>query len=241
MLSKSLTLALLAALASASSLHPLSPANPLAVPPADAAAAKRQLSCRPLEEFCGNKCMPMGHNCCPGFKGSCDMFNYCALGSNDEYGCCPVGMRCVGEGGVTSVPRGGGVGGGVPPPAPTPTNAPGGGIGDNDDDDDDFELTPEPTLTDSDEAIPSETSGASGNDDDDNDDGERGFLPPQTTTTSRETAAMPTSGPGGAGDDDADDFDVGTGPESPDGGGASGAATNAFSFGGAIAAAVLLL
>lgn len=166
MIPKTLTLALLAATAAADTLKPVTPP----VPPA---LEKRQLSCGLTQEDCGTGCIPLGWTCCPDGSGGCGILETCVMGSNDEYGCCPVGRRCVGEGGVTSI---GGDRGGGPTPTfgddddlfPDPTET-GSSLGDDDldfggdDDDDDFDPTTTPER-------PTQTFSLSDDDDDDDND-----------------------------------------------------------------------
>ena len=207
MLPKSLTLALLAATAAADRLKPVTPVTPAGADPLQ----KRQ-SCGIAQEECGAGCIPLGWTCCPDGLGGCGILETCVLGSNDEYGCCPVGRRCVGEGGVTTI--GGGGGGDLPTPTdddvfPLPTSTGGSSV---DDDDDDLDF------------------GGSDDDDDDldfGDDEDDDFTTPSTTASAE---AAPTFAPGG-GDDAPSDGD----------GGDSSATRNALSFVGALAAAVLAL
>lgn len=49
---------------------------------------------------CGNVCIDLTDTCCPDGSGGCTLGDYCVLGDNGEYGCCPVGEVCVGDGGA---------------------------------------------------------------------------------------------------------------------------------------------
>ncbi|RYP69957.1 hypothetical protein DL771_005748 [Monosporascus sp. 5C6A] len=51
---------------------------------------------------CGVGCIDPGWECCPSLDGGCPPTDYCILLSNGEYGCCPVGETCVGEGGAVT-------------------------------------------------------------------------------------------------------------------------------------------
>lgn len=204
MIPKTLALALLAAAAAADKLKPVTPP----VPPT---LQKRQLSCGIAEEDCGIGCIPLGWTCCPDGSGGCGILETCVMGTNDEYGCCPIGARCVGEGGVTEI--GGDRGGGDLDPTPTF-------------DDDDF--LPDPTSTGS----------SLGGDDDDDDDGldfsgDDDIFDSRTTTPERPTQTFDLDGDD---DDDDDNFDLVAGGDDE-----GGAARNALSFVGALAAAVLAL
>ena len=222
MIPKTLTLALLSAIATADTLKPVTP-------PAPPTLEKRQLSCGIAQEDCGTGCIPLGWTCCPDGSGGCGILETCVLGTNDEYGCCPVGRRCVGEGGVTSI--GGDRGGGGSRPTPT-----------FDDDDD---LFPEPTSTGSSLGGDDDDDDLDFGDDDDDDldfggddDDDLDFT--TTTTSERPTQTFSPGGGAGGDDDDDDDFDVAAGGDD-EGDDEGSAARNALSFVGAIAAAVLAL
>ena len=207
MLPKSLTLAFLAAAAAADRLKPVTPVTPAGADPLQ----KRQ-SCGIAQEECGAGCIPLGWTCCPDGLGGCGILETCVMGSNDEYGCCPVGRRCVGEGGVTTIGGGGGGGGDLPTPTddddfPLPTSTGGSSV---DDDDDDLDF------------------GGSDDDDDDLDFGDDNDDDVTTPSTTASAEAAPTFAPGG-GDNAPSDGD----------GGDSSATRNALSFAGALAAAVL--
>ncbi|KAK0672112.1 hypothetical protein QBC41DRAFT_314236 [Cercophora samala] len=51
------------------------------------------------QQTCGDGCVPVEYTCCPTEEGACAPGFDCQLGDNDEYGCCPEGQECVGNGG----------------------------------------------------------------------------------------------------------------------------------------------
>lgn len=52
---------------------------------------------------CGDGCIPLDYTCCPDMAGGCPTAtSYCSLGDNNEYGCCPIGEVCGGDGGATT-------------------------------------------------------------------------------------------------------------------------------------------
>lgn len=56
---------------------------------------------------CGSDCIPFTYTCCPGGAGGCPTASsVCELADNGEYGCCPIGETCVGDGGVNTLPGG---------------------------------------------------------------------------------------------------------------------------------------
>jgi hypothetical protein len=58
-------------------------------------------SCASAGELpCGTGCMFIGDTCCPDGSGSCAVDQVCWLGTDGQYGCCPVGETCDGPGGV---------------------------------------------------------------------------------------------------------------------------------------------
>jgi hypothetical protein len=66
---------------------------------------KRQerIPCSELgQKTCGNVCIDITDTCCPDGSGGCNLGNYCVLGDNGEYGCCPIGEICVGDGGAST-------------------------------------------------------------------------------------------------------------------------------------------
>ncbi|KAF6823719.1 GPI anchored serine-threonine rich protein [Colletotrichum plurivorum] len=70
---------------------------------------RRQSTCAIGWKVCGDGCIPQLYTCCPSQKGGCSsVTSVCQLGSNGEYLCCPIGRTCVGAGGVTTIPGGGG-------------------------------------------------------------------------------------------------------------------------------------
>lgn len=190
--------------------------EPLAVAQRPALHA-RQDSCGLAMSECGDGCIPIGYTCCPGGEGGCGLAETCVLGSNDEYGCCPIGRRCIGEGGVST--RGGG-GGGFPEPTPTF----GGGF---DDDDDDF---------------PTPTGGSSIGDDDDDDDDDLSFTD-SSSSSSSSTSDAPLFTPETTANDlpTASAFSPPRGGDDDDDNEPSSAARGALSLVGVLAAAFLAL
>lgn len=61
------------------------------------------LYCAATEKDCGTGCIDLGWTCCPDAKGGCGPSDYCNLGDNKEYNCCPRGSVCTGAGGVTTI------------------------------------------------------------------------------------------------------------------------------------------
>ncbi|KAL5363866.1 hypothetical protein BJX96DRAFT_178456 [Aspergillus floccosus] len=55
--------------------------------------------CSASEDTCGIYCIPSSYTCCPDKSGGCAADEYCAMGDNNEYGCCPEGETCTGDGG----------------------------------------------------------------------------------------------------------------------------------------------
>ncbi|CCF42603.1 GPI anchored serine-threonine rich protein [Colletotrichum higginsianum] len=53
---------------------------------------------------CGDGCIPLTYTCCPDQQGGCPLSSTCWLGTNGAYGCCPIGRRCTGPGGVDTLP-----------------------------------------------------------------------------------------------------------------------------------------
>ncbi|GKT59800.1 GPI anchored serine-threonine rich protein [Colletotrichum tofieldiae] len=53
---------------------------------------------------CGDGCIPLTYTCCPDQQGGCPLSSTCWLGTNGAYGCCPIGRRCTGPGGVDTQP-----------------------------------------------------------------------------------------------------------------------------------------
>jgi hypothetical protein len=58
--------------------------------------------CESGELVCGTGCIATTDTCCPDGSGSCPASKYCELGANNQYGCCPIGKVCYGNGGVNS-------------------------------------------------------------------------------------------------------------------------------------------
>ncbi|CAF3470293.1 unnamed protein product [Fusarium graminearum] len=48
---------------------------------------------------CGEGCIQEDWTCCPSKQGGCPPTAYCEVGTNAQYGCCPNGSVCNGEGG----------------------------------------------------------------------------------------------------------------------------------------------
>lgn len=57
-------------------------------------------SCSSGYKVCGTGCILNSYTCCPDQAGGCPSNEYCVLGTNGQYGCCPDGETCVGDGGV---------------------------------------------------------------------------------------------------------------------------------------------
>ncbi|EFQ33756.1 GPI anchored serine-threonine rich protein [Colletotrichum graminicola] len=55
-------------------------------------------------KVCGDGCIPLTYTCCPDQQGGCPLSSTCWLGTNGAYGCCPIGRRCTGPGGVDTLP-----------------------------------------------------------------------------------------------------------------------------------------
>jgi len=51
---------------------------------------------------CGTGCIQLDWTCCPSRAGGCPPTAYCEVGTNQQYGCCPNGSICNGEGGGTT-------------------------------------------------------------------------------------------------------------------------------------------
>ncbi|KAF5021465.1 hypothetical protein F66182_6486, partial [Fusarium sp. NRRL 66182] len=51
---------------------------------------------------CGSGCIEQDWTCCPSQAGGCPPTAYCEVGTNQEYGCCPNGSVCNGNGGGTT-------------------------------------------------------------------------------------------------------------------------------------------
>ncbi|KAF7543654.1 hypothetical protein G7Z17_g10563 [Cylindrodendrum hubeiense] len=54
------------------------------------------------QKECGNGCIDSSWTCCPSGAGGCPSDATCYLGTNGEYGCCPEGTTCGGEGGAST-------------------------------------------------------------------------------------------------------------------------------------------
>ncbi|KAK1966739.1 GPI anchored serine-threonine rich protein [Colletotrichum sublineola] len=69
--------------------------------------SKRQTIPIPCSESgrkaCGDGCIPLTYTCCPDQQGGCPLSSTCWLGTNGAYGCCPIGRRCTGPGGVDTL------------------------------------------------------------------------------------------------------------------------------------------
>ncbi|KAF5661913.1 gpi anchored serine-threonine rich protein [Fusarium heterosporum] len=51
---------------------------------------------------CGTGCIQTDWTCCPSQAGGCPPTAYCEVGTNQQYGCCPNGSVCNGDGGGTT-------------------------------------------------------------------------------------------------------------------------------------------
>lgn len=60
-------------------------------------------TCPSGDKVCGtSSCIPLSYTCCPSGDGGCPAGYDCEKGDNGEYGCCPVGKNCSGDGGVNT-------------------------------------------------------------------------------------------------------------------------------------------
>jgi hypothetical protein len=59
----------------------------------------RDVTCESGDVVCGDTCIPESYTCCPDKLGGCRATEVCQMGDNDEYGCCPQGEICSGDGG----------------------------------------------------------------------------------------------------------------------------------------------
>ncbi|KAL4898707.1 hypothetical protein BDV59DRAFT_167381 [Aspergillus ambiguus] len=55
--------------------------------------------CSSSEDTCGIYCIPSSYTCCPDKSGGCAADEDCEMGDNGQYGCCPKGKICSGDGG----------------------------------------------------------------------------------------------------------------------------------------------
>ncbi|KAM0339441.1 hypothetical protein ACHAPQ_001701 [Fusarium lateritium] len=51
---------------------------------------------------CGTGCIQQDWTCCPSKAGGCPPTAYCEVGTNQQFGCCPNGSICNGNGGGTT-------------------------------------------------------------------------------------------------------------------------------------------
>ncbi|RSL64521.1 hypothetical protein CEP54_004690 [Fusarium duplospermum] len=51
---------------------------------------------------CGTGCIQQDWTCCPSKAGGCPPTAFCDVGANGEYGCCPNGSKCGGDGGANT-------------------------------------------------------------------------------------------------------------------------------------------
>ena len=97
-----LLLAAGAALAAASQLG-TSPNQPLlARSPLARVAPRQDEGCGYSQVLCGEGCIDLDEACCPD-ESYCLSGQYCTLGDNDVYGCCPIGELCSGSASQTTV------------------------------------------------------------------------------------------------------------------------------------------
>ncbi|KAL2213126.1 hypothetical protein CC79DRAFT_1315974 [Sarocladium strictum] len=100
----------------ASSTLTLAALNPLS-------KRQSQIPCEDLFlESCGNVCIDLTDTCCPDGSGGCPLGSNCEIGDNGEYGCCPIGENCVGDGGARTEFEFGTLT--EPPPVDEPTDFP---------------------------------------------------------------------------------------------------------------------
>lgn len=57
------------------------------------------VTCETNQKVCGEFCIPSDYTCCPDLEGGCPAKSVCQAGDNGEYGCCPTGELCGGDGG----------------------------------------------------------------------------------------------------------------------------------------------
>lgn len=62
--------------------------------------ARADVSCASGDVACGSTCIPESYTCCPDKLGGCQATEQCQMGDNKEYGCCPEGEICSGDGGA---------------------------------------------------------------------------------------------------------------------------------------------
>lgn len=62
--------------------------------------ARADVTCESGDVACGDTCIPESYTCCPDKLGGCKADEECQMGENDEYGCCPEGEICSGNGGA---------------------------------------------------------------------------------------------------------------------------------------------
>lgn len=62
--------------------------------------ARAAVECESGDVLCGETCIPSTYTCCPDKLGGCNADEQCQMGDNDEYGCCPEGEICSGDGGA---------------------------------------------------------------------------------------------------------------------------------------------
>jgi hypothetical protein len=62
--------------------------------------ARADVECDSGDVVCGETCIPESYTCCPDKLGGCKADEQCQMGDNDEYGCCPEGEICSGDGGA---------------------------------------------------------------------------------------------------------------------------------------------
>lgn len=62
--------------------------------------ARADVTCASGDIICGETCIPESYTCCPDKLGGCNADEQCQMGDNDEYGCCPQGEICSGDGGA---------------------------------------------------------------------------------------------------------------------------------------------
>ncbi|MCJ1444559.1 MAG: hypothetical protein MMC23_005061 [Stictis urceolatum] len=81
--------------------------------------SRQSTDCYSTEKICGDGCILESYTCCPDQSGGCPSYAFCDKGDNGEYGCCPEGESCSGDGGVNT--DFGGVGDTNVPSFSTPT------------------------------------------------------------------------------------------------------------------------
>ncbi|KAH8746938.1 hypothetical protein F5883DRAFT_252739 [Diaporthe sp. PMI_573] len=62
----------------------------------------RQVRSEYGQKDCGEGRIPLSYTCCPDQSSGCPATEQCWLGTNGQYGCCPLGETCSGPGGANT-------------------------------------------------------------------------------------------------------------------------------------------